>query len=69
MVDEQGDVYVAMSAFHGQERTTENLNPFPSIRIRTYAGGGQHARTRQALLWLAKAIELDNADAGIPISD
>lgn len=59
MVDEQGDVYVGMHAYHDGERGAKNLNPFPSIRIRTGLGGGRNRRTRQALLWLAKAIELD----------
>ncbi|TWT91417.1 hypothetical protein [Neorhodopirellula pilleata] len=60
MVDNQGDVYVGMHAYHDEERTAENLDPFPSIRIRTGIGGGRNRRTRQALLWLAKAIELDS---------
>lgn len=57
-----GDVHVSMSAYHDEDRTPENLNPFPSIRIRTGIGGGRMTRTRQALLWLAKAIELDRKD-------
>jgi hypothetical protein len=59
MVDQQGDVYVSMHAYHDEDRTTENLNPFPVVRMRTGIGGGRNRRTRQALLWLAKAIELD----------
>jgi hypothetical protein len=35
---------------------------FPSIRCRTGLGGGQHSRTRQALLWLADAIRRDNEE-------
>lgn len=38
---------------------------FPSVRCRTGIGGGRHGRTRQALLWLAKAIQLDNEELGI----
>lgn len=38
---------------------------FPSIRCRTGIGGGRHKRTRQALLWLARAIQLDNEELGI----
>jgi hypothetical protein len=66
MVDEQGDVYVSMHAYHDEDRTVRNLNPFPTIRIRTGIGGGRNRRTRQALLWLAKAMELDaESDRGI----
>lgn len=66
LVDQQGDVYVSMHAYHDEERTTENLNPFPTVRIRTAFGGGRNRRTRQALLWLAKAIEMDaNSNEGI----
>jgi hypothetical protein len=36
--------------------------PFPSIRIRTFMGGGRNHRTHQALLWLAQAIRLDNEE-------
>lgn len=60
--DPQGDCYVSVSAYHDEERTTENLNPFPCIRIRTGIGGGRNTRTRQALLWLARAIQLDRID-------
>jgi hypothetical protein len=60
MVADDGDVHVSMQEW---ERIPEGQpDPLPSIRIRTLAGGGRHGRTRQALLWLAKAIELDNAD-------
>ena len=37
-------------------------NNFPSVRCRTGIGGGRHARTRQALLWLADAIRRDNEE-------
>lgn len=33
-----------------------------SIRFRTWAGGGQSLRTRQALMVLAEAIRLDNSE-------
>lgn len=33
-----------------------------SIRFRTWAGGGQSLRTRQALMVLAEAIRQDNAE-------
>lgn len=38
---------------------------YPSVRCRTLGGGGRHSRTRQALLWLARAIQLDNEELGI----
>lgn len=60
--DNQGDVYVSMYAYHDEDRTLKNRNPFPTIRIRTGLGGGRMRRTRQALLWLARAIELDLKD-------
>jgi len=47
------------------ERLPSIYAPFPSIRCRTGIGGGRHARTRQALLWLARAIQLDNEELGI----
>ena len=53
-----GDVYVSMQEW---EDIPEGApDPFPSIRIRTFAGGGRNTRTRQALLNLAEAIMLDN---------
>lgn len=64
MVDDQGDAYVGMHKYLDEERGVKNLNPFPSIRIRTFHGGGRMRRTRQALLWLARAIALDSADGG-----
>lgn len=60
MVANDGDVHVSMQEW--ETIPTGMPKPVPSIRIRTLAGGGRHGRTRQALLWLAKAIELDNAD-------
>jgi hypothetical protein len=50
---------------------TENPDPEEStrfqqaaVRIRTFAGGGRHLRTHQALLWLALAIKMDNEELG-----
>lgn len=62
LISDDGDAWVSMSAYHDKERTAENLNPFPTVRIRTGIGGGRNRRTRQAILWLAKAIELDSQD-------
>lgn len=47
------------------EKLPSIFDNFPSIRCRTGAGGGRHRRTRQALLWLARAIQLDNEENGI----
>lgn len=63
IISEDGDVFVSMSAYHDVERTVDNLNPFPTVRVRTGIGGGRNRRTRQALLWLAKAIELDTIES------
>lgn len=69
MVAEDGDVHVSMSKFIDNPRQipkdangAARMHPCPSIRIRTLAGGGRNSRTRQALLWLAEAIRLDNID-------
>ena len=64
MVADDGDVHVSMSKFYDNPRTDRNAKmcPIPSVRIRTLAGGGKNIRTRQALLWLAEAIRLDNID-------
>ncbi len=59
-IDQQGDVFLSMQDW---ENVPEGEpTPFPSIRIRTLAGGGRNRRTRQALLWLADAIRRDNED-------
>ena len=61
-----GDAHVSISKFMDPVDPTKGignqLSGMPSVRIRTLAGGGKNARTRQALLWLAEAIRLDNAD-------
>lgn len=57
MVADDGDVHVSMQDW--EDIPNGNPDPFPSVRVRTYAGGGRHQRTRQALLWLAEAIRLD----------
>ena len=51
-----GDIHISM---HDIDLKENRPDPFPSLRLRTYAGGGRHHRTRQALLWLAQAIKLD----------
>ena len=56
-VAEDGDVHVSMQDWEQCPRGEPS--PFPSIRIRTLAGGGRNANVRQALLWLAEAIRID----------
>jgi hypothetical protein len=60
MVANDGDVWVSMQEWPDVPKGKPD--PLPSIRIRTLAGGGRNQRTRQALLWLAKAMELDQQD-------
>ena len=72
-VASDGDVHVTASKQlekSSVDRVTgETLQPvyaiFPFVRCRTGIGGGRHKRTRQALLWLALAIKLDNEELGI----
>ena len=73
LVANDGDVHLCASrliqAGFTDKVTGEKLQSiyenFPSVRCRTVIGGGRHSRTRQALLWLAKAIQLDNQELGI----
>lgn len=57
MIADDGDVHISMQEW--EELPEGEPTPFPSIRIRTFAGGGRNVRTRQALLWLAEAMRLD----------
>lgn len=66
VVSEDGDVWVSMFETNDIHREQPYYNPNPSVRCRTGVGGGRHRRTRQALLWLAKAIQLDNEEHGEP---
>ncbi len=61
MVANDGDVHVSMF----EQEVDEDPIPLPSIRVRTFSGGGRNQRTRQALLWLAEAIRLDNNENGV----
>jgi hypothetical protein len=61
-ISDDGDVWVSMQQWEDPSRGEPS--PIPGIRCRTYFGGGQNSRTHQALLWLARAIQLDNADRG-----
>ena len=62
LVAKDGDAHLmAHEEGAGEDGGVED--PFPSVRIRTYAGGGRSLRTHQALLWLALAIKLDNKEA------
>lgn len=57
MVAGDGVVHVALQEW--EDAPEGEPSAFPSIRVRTFAGGGRNSRTRQALLWLAEAIRLD----------
>lgn len=63
-VADDGDVHVSMQDW--EEIPEGRPSPLPSIRVRTALGGGRNLRTRQALLWLAEAIRLDNAEHRAP---
>lgn len=65
MVAGDGDVHVSMQDWEDIKREGSAPSPNPSVRCRTLAGGGRYRRTRQALLWLAQAIRLDNAELGV----
>jgi hypothetical protein len=61
IIANDSDVHVSMQEW---EDGYERPSPFPSIRVRTFAGGRRNHRTRQALLWLADAIRRDNEEQG-----
>jgi hypothetical protein len=62
VIAEDGDAHVSMQEWEDIKEEGSKPNPFPSVRCRTGIGGGRHRRTRQALLWLAQAIRLDNEE-------
>ncbi|USV41119.1 hypothetical protein [Xanthomonas phage BUDD] len=55
-----GDVHLIMQDW--EEYPEFQPEFMPSLRCRTYIGGGRNWRTHQALLWLAQAIRLDNIE-------
>lgn len=73
LVANDGDVHLCASKLMERgftdkvsgEKLPSIYHNFPSVRCRTGIGGGRHARVRQALLWLARAIQLDNDELGI----
>lgn len=65
VVSEDGDVWLGMLEINEKHTSQPYRNPSPTVRCRTGIGGGRHRRTRQALLWLARAIQLDNEELGI----
>jgi hypothetical protein len=64
-IADDGDVHVSMQDWEDIRTEGTQPSPFPSIRVRTLCGGGRNSRTRLALLWLAKAIQLDNQENGV----
>ena len=63
-ITEDGDVWLGMMQIDDLRTSKPYSNPHPTVRCRTGIGGGRNRRTRQALLWLAEAIRLDNEDNG-----
>lgn len=59
-IQPDGDAYVVMQDWEDPSEGQPNL--IPTLRCRTFQGGGRHGRTHQALLWLARAIQLDNEE-------
>jgi hypothetical protein len=62
MVAPDGDVHLAMQKWEDIRDAQTEPNPFPTMRVRTMAGGGRNLRTRLMLLWLMRAMQLDAAD-------
>lgn len=60
-----GDCHLSAQEWENVQNEGSKPYPLPSIRCRTRIGGGRHGRVRQALLWLARAIQLDNEELGI----
>lgn len=65
VVSDDGDVWLSMMEVNDIHTSSPYNNSRPTVRCRTGIGGGRHRRTRQALLWLARAIQLDNEELGI----
>jgi hypothetical protein len=65
VVANDGDAHVSMQEWEDIREPGTKPNPIPSVRCRSFAGGGRFLRTRQALLMLANAIRLDRADLGL----
>lgn len=56
------DVHLMMQEWEDFPEGEPSL--LPTLRCRTFFGGGRHHRTHQALLMLAQAIRLDNEEIG-----
>jgi hypothetical protein len=59
-VANDGDVHLMMQEW--EDFPDYEPSPIPTLRCRTFMGGGRNHRTHQALLWLAQAIRLDNEE-------
>lgn len=57
-----GDAWVQITSFNKDPNTEENVPFNESHRFRTYFGGGSSLRVRIALMILARAIQMDEAD-------
>ena len=60
MFGPDGDAHVSMQDW--RRFPAGDPSPCPSVRNRTFVGGGRNIRTHQALIWLAEAIRLDAED-------
>jgi|GEM_PF-2423544 len=65
-VAQDSDVHVMMQDWEDILEKGSSPNPLPTLRVRTYFGGGRNHRTHQALLWLAQAIRLDMEEKETP---
>lgn len=64
-IDGHGDAWAYMKELSVASKAVDltddlpRFSTFPSIRIRTHQGGGRKQKVRQALVWLAYAIQSD----------
>ncbi|UQY89237.1 hypothetical protein LQE85_08585 [Stenotrophomonas rhizophila] len=65
-IAQDSDVHVMMQDWEDILEKGSSPNPLPTLRVRTYFGGGRNQRTHQALLWLAQAIRLDMEEKATP---
>lgn len=66
-VAQDSDVHVMMQDWEDILEKGSSPNPLPTLRVRTYFGGGRNHRTHQTLLWLAQAIRLDMEEKAAPV--
>lgn len=64
-VANDGDAHCSMQEWENIREPESSPSPLPSVRCRSYSGGGRFRRTRQVLLWLADAIRRDRIELGM----